>query len=140
MQELLKLFHRLDVDNDGRIPAVELRERLAANAQNIGLSPDQLRSMVDWADKNRDHHIDYSEFSLLVRNGRNATRKSTFPVQITSIRRETMTHAMLRAGQMVVPRGQREEKFSYLEQYTCCPPPFAMIVLSVIEVRWHFTA
>jgi hypothetical protein len=54
---------------------------------------------------------------------------------MASIRQERMTTAMLRAGQMVVPKSQREEKFSELEQYTCCPPPFFMIVISVVEVE-----
>ena len=48
-----------------------------------------------------------------------------------------MVRTMLRAGQLVVPRSQREEKFSELEQYTCCPPPFFMIVISIVEIAFY---
>jgi hypothetical protein len=44
----------------------ELSDRMQASAAQVGLNAEQLRKMVEYADKNRDAMIDYSEFSLLV--------------------------------------------------------------------------
>lgn len=46
-------------------------------------------------------------------------------------------YAMLRAAQMVVPEKQRDEEFSYLEQYNCMPPPLFMILITIIEVALY---
>lgn len=41
---------------------------------------------------------------------------------------------ILRSAQMVSPKSQREEYFSYLEQYNCLPPPVFMLIITIVEV------
>lgn len=41
--------------------------------------------------------------------------------------------AVFRAAQMVTPRELRQEKFSYLQQYKCCPPPIGLLIFTLVE-------
>ena len=56
---------------------------------------------------------------------------------MTKAKNMKMRGVMFRAAQVVVPKSHREEQFSYLQQYTCCPPPIFIILVTLIEVEFE---
>ncbi|XP_042213555.1 rhomboid-related protein 1-like isoform X2 [Homarus americanus] len=71
-------------------------------------------------DSNRDGYVEYEEFLRFVRVKSAANRGST----------------ILRRGALgVLPRGERTlEKRRYIEEYSCCPPPLFMILITLAEI------
>ena len=114
---------QLDHDNDGVIPLNELRATLANAATNTGVPPNVIEYITDLADKNHDGVLNFSEFMALVR-----THELTLLYP-------NLNRVMRSAAFVVVPRSERPVVMrTYLEEYKCCPPPFMMPLLSLVEV------
>lgn len=56
----------MDVDNDGYIPLNELKIRVEAAGDNVGLTRDQRQKLLEGVDQNFDHQIDFTEFCFMV--------------------------------------------------------------------------
>lgn len=44
---------------------------------------------------------------------------------------------MVHAVAMEILPEERDRKY-YADRYTCCPPPFFIILVTLVEVRWKF--
>jgi Ca2+-binding EF-hand superfamily protein len=54
------------LDNDGYIPAEELKYAMRTTFRAFGLDHEQAESLVVSIDSNKDNFIDFSEFTSLV--------------------------------------------------------------------------
>jgi len=59
------LFDMFDDDNSGSLTVTEFREKMEAN--QVGLSDDDIFALIDELDENRDGTIDREEFSVLIK-------------------------------------------------------------------------
>lgn len=114
----LALFHQFDRDGDGFIPMPELKERIELAGEAAGLSANERRELLEDADRNRDARVDFGEFCIMMSRAKHMRARSV----------------IFRAAQMVTAKEQREEKFSYLQQYSCCPPPVFLLILTLAEI------
>ncbi|XP_064114680.1 rhomboid-related protein 1-like [Macrobrachium nipponense] len=72
------------------------------------------------ADINRDGFLEYEEFLRFVMLSNAARNRST---------------ALRRGALAVVPRTERTlETRRYIEEYSCCPPPFCMLAITLVEL------
>uniref|UniRef100_A0A0N5AZW2 Rhomboid protease n=1 Tax=Syphacia muris TaxID=451379 RepID=A0A0N5AZW2_9BILA len=115
----IRIFNQFDVNNDGYIPTRELKQYVRESARLFGLNPNEATKLLENVDINKDHLIDFSEFCLLM----------------SKAKKMRMRRVMFLAAQMVLPRNVRTQKFTYLQQYNCFPPPLFMLFISVIEVN-----
>ncbi|MFH4981460.1 hypothetical protein AB6A40_008169 [Gnathostoma spinigerum] len=113
-----RIFAAFDTDHDGYIPTNELTRTVRSAAASFGLTSSEADALIRNIDANRDHLVDFPEFCTLM----------------TRAKKLRMRHVLFRAAQMVVPKSGRAKAFSYLEQYTCMPPPLFMITISIMEV------
>jgi rhomboid-related protein 1/2/3 len=118
------VFDELDRDHDGRIPLDELKQNLKIGNQHLQDLPhevvDQIAERADW-DKNR--YLTYDEFLHMI----HARDVAHLHPQI---------HQLIKyAAVVVVPRNQRQTTVSsYMDHYTCIPPPIFMLLISVMEI------
>ncbi|KIH53379.1 peptidase, S54 family [Ancylostoma duodenale] len=101
------------------IPLDVLRSRLRKQRGSIKLRDDQIEALLNQADKNGDRRITMSEFEELM------TSKEA---QSSQVKRALY----LIADQVITP-SQQPEVHSYIDEYTCCPPPLFIILVTIIE-------
>lgn len=114
----------MDLDGDGRIPLDEFASMLRQGDSQLKEVPleilEQILERVDW-DRNR--YLTYDEFLLMVQSRELAHLHPRL-------------HQLLRyAALAVVPRKERRTVVSsYIDHYSCAPPPIFMLLVSVIEI------
>ncbi|XP_074653793.1 rhomboid-related protein 2-like [Tubulanus polymorphus] len=123
-----------EYEEDGGIPLQTLRERLTEDdALRKDIQPDRLELLLRKADINRDGRLSYDEFMrLMIGSGDD---------RVLTTRQLTAFQRLLRgAVSTVVTRKEVEDDVdSYVEAYSCCPPPLFMILISIIEVAIFVT-
>ncbi|KAL7076318.1 hypothetical protein ACQ4LE_004178 [Meloidogyne hapla] len=117
-EEWYNLFRAFDIDNDGYIPAEELKYSVRTTARAFGLDREQADSLVAGIDSNKDNFVDFPEFTALMARAKNMRLRSV----------------MLYAARSVLPRGQQTEKIRYLLEYNCWPPPLFMVLISLLQI------
>uniref|UniRef100_A0A914W4H3 Phospholipid-transporting ATPase n=1 Tax=Plectus sambesii TaxID=2011161 RepID=A0A914W4H3_9BILA len=114
----LVLFRRYDRDRDGFIPVNELRQWVHESGASFGLSGREQEALLTNVDHNGDHLVDFAEFCTLM----------------SKAKRHHMQHIMFRAAQFILPKSQREQPFSELQQYNCMPPPLFLIFITLAQI------
>ncbi len=135
-----------DVNKEGFIPLGQLRQRIEMLGKAGDLSSAQLDRLVGGADVNGDKRVDFPEFCLMVRfvvrrfarvadSLRTRVRGQEGLLQMSKAKQMRMRQVMFRITQLLVPKSLREEQFSYMQQYTCLPPPLFLLFVTVIQVQ-----
>ncbi|PIO54040.1 EF hand, partial [Teladorsagia circumcincta] len=101
------------------IPLDVLRSRLRKQRSSIKLRDDQIEALLREADKNGDERITVEEFEELV------TSKKA---QSSQVKRALY----LIADQVITPQ-QRVEVHSYIDEYSCYPPPLFILFITLVE-------
>jgi hypothetical protein len=60
------LYFKFDADNDGFIPALELKSAVRTGAYAFGLTREEAGILISGVDRNKDNFVDFPEFSALV--------------------------------------------------------------------------
>lgn len=116
-----ELFDEYDKDHDGLIPLQDLSYILTERAHAYDLPRDKHDEILMRADRNKDGHLDYSEFVRIM--------SSPKP------RLNFFQKAIKMGVDGVVPLTSRTKtSLNYAQHYNCLPPPLFMIVVSIVEV------
>lgn len=118
------VFNALDTDKDGKIHLDELKALLSEGNSHLDeLPPEVLAEIIERADWDRNRYITFDEFLHMVQ-----ARET--------IHLHRNIHQLIRYSALaVVPRNQRNTTVrSYIDHYTCLPPPLFMILISIIEI------
>ncbi|KAK7074094.1 Rhomboid-related protein 2 [Halocaridina rubra] len=109
-----------DPDKNLRIPLGKVKESLLQSPEADRLPNGLVIQLLQKADENADGLLDYEEFMTFSSSASKHPRG-----------RDTFSRAAL----TVLPRNERSlEKRTYLQQYSCCPPPVFMILTTLVEV------
>ncbi|KAK7074092.1 Rhomboid-related protein 2 [Halocaridina rubra] len=113
-----------DPDRSGKISCSKLKERILHSEAADNVPNSVIIQLLRKADENADGYIDFDEFQIL---------EDTVDGVLTPRRykkKDMVSHAAL----AVVPRSERTlDKRSYIEAYSCCPPPIIMILAALAE-------
>ncbi|XP_043224699.1 rhomboid-related protein 3-like isoform X2 [Amphibalanus amphitrite] len=115
------VFDRFDLDGDGSVPLIEFRRYLSDPGLRGRLPDSVLDDILAKADRNIDGVISYEEFLQMV-EGQN----------LSPIGGGMFRSFLVRAAYSVVPKSQRTRR--YVDQYSCCPPPVFMVLVSLVEL------
>lgn len=118
------VFDALDVDHDGRIPLDQLKTSLKTGNQHLqDLPPEVVDHILERADWDHNRYLTYDEF-LHMLHARDVAHL------------HPRIHQLVRyAAVAVVPRNQRQTVVSsYMDHYSCVPPPIFMLLISVVEI------
>lgn len=118
------VFEAMDEDGDGRIPLDEFASMLRqGNAHLAEVPAEVLEHILERVDWDRNRFLTYDEFVHMVQNRELAHLHPRL-------------HQLVRyAALAVVPQKERRTVVSsYMDQYTCAPPPIFMLMVSVIEI------
>lgn len=128
------LFDECDTDKDGTINYHELNNFI--NSSRGKEIPSHVVQIVHRrADRNGDGTIDFNEFVHMIHHPENQLLFGHYM--------ETIGKASKNYIKLLVPRSHRVHKFDtdatdvpgqYEDEYTCCPPPFGMVAISIIEI------
>ncbi|KAK6017226.1 EF hand [Ostertagia ostertagi] len=106
------------------IPLDVLRSRLRKHRSSIKLRDDQIEALLREADKNGDERITVEEFEELV---------TSTKAQSSQVKRALY----LIADQVITPQ-QRIEVHSYIDEYSCYPPPLFILFITLVEIAVFF--
>ncbi|VDK22038.1 unnamed protein product [Anisakis simplex] len=87
----------------------------------IGLTDQQILTLLDRADTDQNGVLDLDEFSLLITSAR---------AQASKARR-----FMYSVADSVIAKPERPMVHTYLDEYNCLPPPIFVITISIAQVR-----
>jgi hypothetical protein len=132
----------LDNDNDGKIELQELKQMLGDRDRDVELNKDQVDALIKRADGNGDDHLDEEEFAQLVRVllARVETLAPCLQVTSEEAQKSGYRRYLYRIADTVIARTERPVVHSYLDEYTACPPPVFVILISLVEVHAPCTA
>ncbi|KAI1700530.1 rhomboid family domain-containing protein [Ditylenchus destructor] len=116
--EWFSLFKAFDVDNDGLIPANELKIAIRESAYSFGLNADEAEFLIYNVDANKDDYVDFPEFSSLMARAK----------------RMRLRRVILYAARSVLPKPQQTESVRYLLHYNCLPPPIFLFLISIMQL------
>ncbi|GJQ85974.1 rho-4 [Trypoxylus dichotomus] len=120
-EDLIVLFHEVDEDGDGYVCYAELWNFLKRDGHGLPLHV--LRSIHENADRNDDGKLDQEEFIHMALDPDN---------------RHLFKPYLKRYIELLLPPQRRptrdESDGAYEDEYSCCPPPLAMAVISVLEI------
>ncbi|XP_027211267.1 rhomboid-related protein 2 isoform X1 [Penaeus vannamei] len=109
-----------DPDRKRRIPLSRLKDRILRTKDADGLANALVIQLLQEADKNYDGFLSYEEYMQFTEEARS---------------RGEGRQGFNRAALSVLPRGDRTvEARRYIEYYRCCPPPFFMVLASLVEI------
>ncbi|XP_026466455.1 rhomboid-related protein 2-like isoform X2 [Ctenocephalides felis] len=120
-----QLFNKYDTDGDGKISIEELQAIITSREYENDLPPHTARNLMTLGDTDQSGYLNFDEFHKLIRHPK------ARPIFGYLIHRFLMEKYVLR----VVPRRHGDTvDGDYEDQYSCCPPPFSMILFSIIEI------
>ncbi|VDM48090.1 unnamed protein product [Toxocara canis] len=111
---------QLDSDGDGTVALSEVRHLLSENRRQIGLSDQQILTLLDRADADHNGVLDLAEFSLLITSARAQPSKAK--------------RALYNVADSVIAKSERPTVHSYLDAYKCLPPPIFIIAISLAQI------
>ncbi|KAF5287187.1 hypothetical protein FQR65_LT12316 [Abscondita terminalis] len=117
-----QLFKRYDTDNDGYISVEELTALIESREYEHDIPSHVVSKIHNWADTNQDGRLSYREFVDMIHHPE---------------MRPIFGHLLSRYIHYVVPNrasGRTVTDGQYEDEYTCCPPPVGMIIISLIEI------
>lgn len=115
------LFDQVIVASHGRegLPLSNLRDELVDEGITENIPDERLRDLLQRADTDGDAHMTYKEFMTMM------TR------DLTKAERSAFRQVLRGAIADILPKHMRED---FIANYTCCPPPIFMIIISIIEI------
>jgi len=125
IEEWKPIFDILDLEADGRsdgkIPVEKFYEILESDPMWKASVPQYLRErIIKMVDRNNDGVIDFDEFLTLVK-GQN--------LGLGKMRRQAFRQLLKETVEFIVPY-----KYTYQNEYSCWPPPFFMLTLSLLQL------
>ncbi|XP_032994653.1 rhomboid-related protein 3 isoform X4 [Lacerta agilis] len=140
------LFDQFDPENTGYISTEKFRNLLQRHGSE--LDPHKLEVLLALADNNSDGKICYQDFVNLMSN----KRSNSFRQAILQGNRRLCSKALLEeTGLSLSQRLIRHVAYEtlpreidrkwYYDSYTCCPPPWFMIAITIVELRaqaWRY--
>lgn len=117
-----QIFQRYDRDNDGYISIRELNELIESREYEHDIPMHVVAEIHRKADANADGKLNYQEFVDMIHH---------------PALRPIFGHLVSRYIHYVVPRvggEQTQTDGQYEDEYTCCPPPVGMIIISLVEI------
>ncbi|XP_028830674.1 rhomboid-related protein 3 isoform X2 [Denticeps clupeoides] len=133
------LFDQFDPESSGFISTERFRDLLAAHGSE--LDPHKLEVLLALADANADGKICYQDFVNLMSNKRsNSFRRAILQgsrqLKGAALREEAglgLSQRLVRhIAYETLPR-EVDRKW-YFDSYTCCPPPWLILVITLTEV------
>ncbi|XP_047920586.1 rhomboid-related protein 3 isoform X1 [Anser cygnoides] len=135
------LFTLFDPDNTGYISTEKFRSLLQRHGSE--LDPHKLEVLLALADSNSEGRICYQDFVNLMSN----KRSNSFRQAILQGNRRLCSKALLEeTGLSLSQRLIRHVAYEtlpreidrkwYYDSYTCCPPPWFMITITIVEVAF----
>uniref|UniRef100_A0A8C6VHR9 Rhomboid-related protein 3 n=1 Tax=Naja naja TaxID=35670 RepID=A0A8C6VHR9_NAJNA len=132
---------QLDPENTGYISTEKFRNLLQRHSSE--LDPHKLEVLLALADNNSDGKICYQDFVNLMSN----KRSNSFRQAILQGNRRLCSKALLEeTGLSLSQRLIRHVAYEtlpreidrkwYYDSYTCCPPPWFMIAITIVEVAF----
>ncbi|XP_039937661.1 rhomboid-related protein 3 isoform X3 [Hirundo rustica] len=132
---------RFDPDNTGYISTEKFRSLLQRHGSE--LDPHKLEVLLALADSNSEGRICYQDFVNLMSN----KRSNSFRQAILQGNRRLCSKALLEeTGLSLSQRLIRHVAYEtlpreidrkwYYDSYTCCPPPWFMITITIVEVAF----
>ncbi|XP_077184866.1 rhomboid-related protein 3 isoform X6 [Paroedura picta] len=141
MDKYSKLLFKFDPENTGYISTEKFRNLLQSHGSE--LDPHKLEVLLALADNNSDGKICYQDFVNLMSN----KRSNSFRQAILQGNRRLCSKALLEEKGLsfsqrlirhvayeTLPR-EIDRKW-YYDSYTCCPPPWFMIAITIVEVAF----
>ncbi|KAM6474395.1 rhomboid-related protein 3 isoform 2-T2 [Liasis olivaceus] len=136
-----KHARKLDPENTGYISTEKFRNLLQRHGSE--LDPHKLEVLLALADNNSDGKICYQDFVNLMSN----KRSNSFRQAILQGNRRLCSKALLEeTGLSLSQRLIRHVAYEtlpreidrkwYYDSYTCCPPPWFMIAITIVEVAF----
>uniref|UniRef100_UPI00398F25C8 rhomboid-related protein 3 isoform X3 n=1 Tax=Pristiophorus japonicus TaxID=55135 RepID=UPI00398F25C8 len=133
------LFDQFDPANTGYISTEKFRNLLQTHGSE--LEPHKLEVLLALADSNSEGKVCYQDFVNLMSNKRsNSFRRAIHlgncRLRANSLLEETgltLTQRFIRhIAYETLPRGL--DRKWYYDSYTCCPPPWFMITVTILEI------
>ncbi|KAJ8985218.1 hypothetical protein NQ317_018247 [Molorchus minor] len=126
------IFDKYDTDKSGHIDLKELREMLKDDDE---VPRRIVNHIFETSDKDNDGKINYNEFMEMVHNRK---FKEVFGRYIDTYIRYVLP-PQHRHAQLPTNESLEDGEGLYEEHYSCCPPPLAMFIISVIEFACFLT-
>ncbi|XP_064095972.1 rhomboid-related protein 2-like isoform X1 [Macrobrachium nipponense] len=112
-------WNRQDVRKDKKIPMQQVKESLLMTDESNRIPNALVIELLRKADENEDGYLDYDEYMKFAEAASTRSRG-----------RDTFS----RAAMTIIPRNERTvEKRTYFQNYSCCPPPFFMVLATFVE-------
>lgn len=121
LQHWESIFDKFDTNHDGKISYKELRKNLKKIDHDI--PSNTVRKILKKGDTDENGYLDLNEFLAIAKENKEIRGLFSQSVEkwVTTV--------------CVIPRrGKDMTDAEYEEQYSCCPPPLFMILISLLEV------
>ncbi|XP_066473158.1 rhomboid-related protein 3 [Tiliqua scincoides] len=135
------LFDQFDPENTGYISTEKFRNLLQSHGSE--LDPHKLEVLLALADNNSDGKICYQDFVNLMSNKRsNSFRQAILQGNRRLCNKALLEETGLSLSQRLIRHVAYEtlpreiDRKWYYDSYTCCPPPWFMIAITIVEVAF----
>ncbi|CAG0905777.1 unnamed protein product [Cyprideis torosa] len=115
-------WNRFDHNQDGRVPLDEFKHMLTASPFKDALPEEVLDEILERADYDRNGYIDFPEFLMMIRAEGLGHERPVF--------RRLIRYAAFVTTSRV---DRRKVVRSYMNEYSCWPPPIFLIVMSAVQ-------
>ncbi|KAJ8966534.1 hypothetical protein NQ314_003475 [Rhamnusium bicolor] len=124
------IFDRCDGDNDGYICIWELEDFINSNNEDVKRIPKHIiKKIHKMADENEDQKLDYREFVQMLEH---PDLQHLFGHYVT----QYINFLIPREKPSLLLRGVDGQ---LIDEYTCCPPPIFMFLISILEFAFYLT-
>lgn len=119
------VFNKYDRNKDGLLNIHELKEIIASREYEHDIPDEVVDKILAMSDTDRNGHLDYQEFVRMIQN---------------PILESIFGHFVHRYIHYIIPRRNRggsrtdETDGKYEDEYSWCPPPIWMVLISLLEV------
>ncbi|XP_068248953.1 rhomboid-related protein 2-like isoform X2 [Palaemon carinicauda] len=115
-----EFWNRQDYKHDKKIPMQQIKESLLLTKESDRLPNALVIELLQKADANEDGYLDYDEYMKFAETASSHSKG-----------RDTFS----RAAMTMIPRNERTvNKRTYFQNYSCCPPPFFMVLATFVEI------
>ncbi|XP_050311400.1 rhomboid-related protein 2-like [Anthonomus grandis grandis] len=163
LNHYMRIFNQVDKDQNNLICITELKYFLRSKGHTKDLPEDKIRYIFKLADKDGSKCVNFDEFVDLLEHpdfkhvfGQYVNNYVKFlvpqhkpkphivprgrSIRIQSWKKEEEEETgFIQTDYASVAAAKYEEDISYGDEYTCCPPPFAMVLISVLELVFFLT-